>query len=332
MKPGGFRRKLLIGQKANTGGRINIAQICALLFMNDPQHSGRDMVREYLSYCRVEKGLAANSIESYGTDLARLTAWAAKNDLDLLHLTRQDLREWLIDLAGEHLSENSKRRLISAVRGFYKFLMFDGHVTKNPAEDLASPQKGVYLPRFLNRSEIETLLATPDTSTEMGLRDRAMLEIMYSSGLRVSETANLRLHDVDTDAGILTTTGKGSKTRRVPVGSHAVEWLRSYLALRRKKEKIGVDNIFVTAAGDAINRQTIYLAITGYAEQCGLTGVSPHTLRHSFATHLVQNNADIRSVQQMLGHADISTTQIYTHITNTQLRKNYDRFHPRSKS
>src|SRR5436309_544867 len=138
----------------------------------------RDLTREYLTYCRVEKGLAANSIESYGTDLSRLSEWSERNDLDLISLTRQDLREWLIDLGAEKLSENSKRRLISAVRAFYKFLMFEGHLKLNPAEDLVSPQKGVYLPRFLNQAEIELLLAAPDTSIESGLRDRAILELM----------------------------------------------------------------------------------------------------------------------------------------------------------
>ncbi len=290
----------------------------------------RNLIREYLSYCRVEKGLAANSIESYGTDLERLSSWAERNSLELITLTRQDLREWLIDLGAEKLSENSKRRLISAVRGFYKFLMFDGHVKKNPAEDLVSPQKGVYLPRFLNRSEIEILLAVPDTSTEIGLRDRAILELMYACGLRVSEVVNLPLNAIDLDMGILQCVGKGSKTRRIPVYSTALRWLESYLAFRRKKENIEINNMFVNTNGSPINRQSIYISITEYAAKCGLRGVSPHTLRHSFATHLVQNNADIRSVQQMLGHADISTTQIYTHITSTQLKRNYERFHPRS--
>lgn len=294
--------------------------------------SKRDLIREYLSYCRVEKGLSANSIESYANDLARLDSWADKNGEDLLVLTRTDLREWLIDLSAEKLSENSKRRLISAVRGFYKFLMFDGHIKNNPAEDLVAPQKGVYLPRFLNQSEIEMLLSVPDTSTEIGLRDRAILELMYASGLRVSEAANVRINDIDLDGGILTTTGKGSKTRRVPVGASAIEWIRSYLAVRRRKEDIEINNMFVNAAGSPIDRQVIYVSITQYAERCGLTGVSPHTLRHSFATHLIQNNADIRSVQQMLGHADISTTQIYTHITSAHLKKNYERFHPRSRA
>jgi len=291
----------------------------------------RDLIREYISYLRVEKGLAKNSLSAYAGDIARLAAWTSKNNLELEKLTRQDLREWLIDLAGEKLSENSKRRLISSVRGFYKFLMFEGHLATNPAEDLVSPQKGVYLPRFLNQTEIETLLGAPDVETAIGLRDRAILELMYSSGLRVSEAVNFKVREIDLDAGILTTTGKGSKTRRVPVGSSAVEWLRKYIAIRRKYENLEIENLFVTPAGRALTRQAIHSFIALYAKKCGFEGVSPHTLRHSFATHLVQNNADIRSVQQMLGHADISTTQIYTHITSTQLKKNYTRFHPRSK-
>jgi integrase/recombinase XerD len=291
----------------------------------------RDLIREYLSYLRVEKGLAKNSLESYERDLAKLRTWADKNGFDLLSLTRQDLREWLIDLGRTKLSENSKRRLISAMRGFYKFLMTDGHIKNNPAEDLDSPQKGFYLPKFLNQAEVETLLAAPDVSTESGLRDRAILELMYACGLRVSEAVNVKMQDIDLDSGILTTTGKGSKTRRVPVGSSAVEWLKSYLALRRKKEDIEIENLFVTPLGRPINRQIIYTFIKEYAEKCGLPDVSPHTLRHSFATHLIQNRADIRSVQQMLGHADISTTQIYTHMTDAHLRKSYERFHPRAK-
>jgi integrase/recombinase XerD len=291
----------------------------------------RDLITEYLSYLKVEKGLAANSLESYERDLAKLKSWADKNGFDLVKLARQDLREWLIDLGRTQLSENSKRRMISAMRGFYKFLMIDGHITKNPSDNLDSPQRGFYLPKFLNQQEINMLLFQPDVSTEIGLRDRAILELMYASGLRVSEAVNVKLSDLDLDLGILTTTGKGSKTRRVPVGSSAVEWLKSYLAIRRKKENIDIQNLFVTPLGRPINRQIIYNFIREYAEKCGLQGVSPHTLRHSFATHLIQNSADIRSVQQMLGHSDISTTQIYTHITDAHLKKSYDRFHPRSK-
>lgn len=292
----------------------------------------RDLIREYLSYLSVEKGLARNSLESYERDLSKLQAWAEKNNFDLVQLNRQDLREWMIDLGRSKLSENSKRRLISVLRGFYKFLCADGHITKNPAENLDAPQKGFYLPNFLNQADIESLLSAPDVSTETGLRDKAILELMYASGLRVSEVVTLQMKDVELDAGILTCKGKGSKTRRVPVGSSAVEWVKSYLALRRNKENIEVENLFVSPLGKPLNRQAIFLFIKEYAAKCGLEDVSPHTLRHSFATHLVQNRADIRSVQQMLGHADISTTQIYTHMTDAHLRKSYEKFHPRAKN
>ncbi len=292
----------------------------------------RDFVREYLLYLQVEKGLAKNSLESYSRDLSRLKTWAEKNEFELLKLTRKDLREWLIDLAGENLSENSKRRMVSALRGFYKFLMFDGHIQKNPAEDLDAPQKGFYLPKFLNQTEIENLLLVPDVSGEIGLRDRAILELMYACGLRVSEVVDLRVSDVELDLGILTCKGKGSKTRKIPIGKSAVEWVKSYLAARNKKEKVAVQNLFLTVSGKPINRHIVFLFVKEYAEKLGLHDVSPHTLRHSFATHLVQNSADIRSVQQMLGHADISTTQIYTHITDAHLRKTYEKFHPRAKA
>lgn len=291
----------------------------------------RDLIREYISYIRVEKGLVRNSLEAYERDLRKLEAWTTKNGLALMTLTRLELREWLMDLSRARISENSKRRLISAIRGFYKFLMTDGHVDKSPAEDLDTPQKSLYLPRFLNQSEIDQLLATPDVSTETGLRDRAILELMYACGLRVSEAVNLQLKDLDLDGGILTTTGKGSKTRRVPIGTSAVEWVKSYLVHRRKHENIEVGNLFITPLGRPLNRQQIHAFVKEYAEKCGFQGVSPHTLRHSFATHLIQNRADIRSVQQMLGHADISTTQIYTHITDAHLKKAYENFHPRSK-
>jgi len=292
----------------------------------------RNLIGEYLSYLKVERGLSANSIEAYERDLRRLSAWTSKNGLELISLTRLELREWLIDLSRGELSESSKRRLVSSIRGFYKFLMIDGHIKISPAEDIAAPQKGFYLPKFLNQTDVEMLLLQPDVSTETGLRDRAILELMYSSGLRVSEAVNLQIRDLDLDTGVLTCIGKGSKTRRVPIGTSAVEWLKSYLVLRRKQENIDVGNLFVSPLGKPLTRQLIHSSIKSYGDACGLEGVSPHTLRHSFATHLVQNRADIRSVQQMLGHADISTTQIYTHITDAHLKKAYEDFHPRSRT
>lgn len=290
----------------------------------------RDFVREYLLYVQVEKGLSKNSCESYRRDLSDLKSWCDKNGVDLISLTRRDLRDWLTDLAVRRLSENTRRRMVSAVRGFYKFLNFDGHIERNPAEELDTPQKGRYLPRFLNQNEIDELLKAPDTSTEDGLRDRALLELMYASGLRVSEAAGLSVSDVEIDAGVLTCRGKGSKTRRVPVGKSAIEWVRTYLAARRKSDNPGSDRLFVARSGRPLSRQAIFTIIKTYAIRSGLGDVSPHTLRHSFATHLVQNQADVRSVQQMLGHADISTTQIYTHITDSHLRKSYEKFHPRA--
>ncbi len=291
----------------------------------------RDLVKEYLSYLQVEKGLSRNSWASYQRDLSKLVKWSEKNSFEIVTLTRQDLREFLMDLSRENLSPTSINRLISAIRGFYKFLMFDRHIIKNPAEDLQSQQTTAYLPKFLNQDEIEKLLGVPDVSGEIGLRDRAILETMYACGLRVSEVCTLQISDIELDAGILTCKGKGNKTRKVPMGKSAVEWLKSYLPIRRRKENIEIQNLFVSTLGRPISRQDIFNLVKEYGIKIGRDDISPHTLRHTFATHLVQNSADIRSVQQMLGHADISTTQIYTHITNQQLRKTYEKFHPRAK-
>ena len=299
--------------------------------MSDEFLNKRDLMREYLLFLQVEKGLAKNSVESYARDLAKLENWMTKNNFDLLQLTRKDLREFLIDLSSEKLSPNSVSRIISALRGFYKFLAFDKHIEKNPAEDLIAPQKGFYLPKFLNQTEIERILLIPDVSQESGLRNRAILETMYACGLRVSEVCDLKISDAELDAGILTCKGKGGKTRKVPLGKSAVEWLKGYLILRRKKENIEINNLFVSSLGKPISRQEIFLMVKECGAKIGREDVSPHTLRHSFATHLIQNSADVRSVQQMLGHADISTTQIYTHITDAHLRKTYEKFHPRAR-
>lgn len=295
--------------------------------MNEKQ---RDFVREYLIYLRVEKGLARNSWESYERDLARLQEWTARNDFDLLEITRQDLRKWIKSLSQEGLNPTSIGRMISAARGFYKFLSLDAHIIKNPAEDLVAPQKGFYLPRFLTEPEIEVLFAVPNIETETGLRDRALLEVLYASGLRVSESINLKVNDVDLDAGILNAHGKGSKERRVPLGRSAVDWLIKYLAVRTRNENLRNSLLFVSKLGNALTRQTVYLLVQNCAEKSGFENVSPHTLRHSFATHLMQRGADSRSVQAMLGHSDISTTQIYTHLTDNHLKMTYDEHHPRS--
>ncbi|HQZ83050.1 MAG TPA: site-specific tyrosine recombinase [Pyrinomonadaceae bacterium] len=290
----------------------------------------RDHIREYISYLKAEKGLAKNSVEAYTRDLAKLAAWCEKVGIETLELDERDLREWMTDLAIEKLTETSRRRYLSSIRGFFKFLAMEGHISKDPTANLMAAGKTFYLPRFLNSAEIEKLLSAPDVETKTGLRDRAIFEVMYACGLRVSELANLKLGELDLESGILTTTGKGSKTRKVPIGGSAIAWLRRYFSVRKAEDR--VEEAFLGERGRPLDRHAIHRIIKEYAAKCGFDGVSAHTLRHSFATHLVQNDADIRSVQMMLGHADISTTQIYTHVTSKQLKKNYERFHPRAAS
>jgi integrase/recombinase XerD len=291
----------------------------------------RDLVKEYLTYIQVEKGLARHTLESYRRDLARLERWTSKNGRQIAELTRPDLRKWIAQLSREGLAPSSVARAVSAVRGFFRFLMLDGHIKHHPAEDLDTPQKFSYLPRFLTEEEIDRLFSAPDVSTEEGIRDRAMLELMYAAGLRVSELVSLKQAEVDIHGGIVSCHGKGSKERRVPVGKSAIHWLQQYNALKAAYGKAVYPNLFLSR-GKPLTRQFAWATIKRYAESIGLQNVSPHTLRHSFATHLLQHGADSRSVQALLGHSDISTTQIYTHITDRHLRTAYDNHHPRARA
>ena len=291
----------------------------------------RDLVREFLSYMQVEKGLARNSLESYGRDLGRLKEWADARGKEVESLTRADLRAWIADLSREGLSPASVSRAVSAARGLFRFLMLDGHIKKHPAEDLSTPQLNAYLPRFLSEEEMERLLSAPDTSTDEGVRDRAMLEVMYAAGLRVSELVGLKRTDVNLDAGLVACHGKGSKERRVPIGKSATHWLQQYANVRARSGKGTNPNLFLNSLGAPLTRNFAWAMIKRYSAQAGLDHVSPHTLRHSFATHLLQRGADSRSVQALLGHSDISTTQIYTHITDLHLRSAYNRHHPRAR-
>ena len=291
----------------------------------------RDFVKEFLTYLQVEKGLARLSLESYRRDLDRLQTWANKNGKQIAALTRADLRKWIANLSREGLAPTSIARAVSATRGFFKFLMLDGHIKTHPAEDLDTPQRFSYLPKFLTEDEINRLLAAPDVSTEEGIRDRAVLEIMYATGLRVSELVGLKQNDIDLLAGLVVCHGKGNKERRVPLGKSAIHWLQQYATVKAGYGKQSSPNVFLHR-GRPFTRQIAWSMIKGHAEKAGIKNVSPHTLRHSFATHLLQHGADSRSVQALLGHSDISTTQIYTHITNVHLRSAYDRHHPRARS
>ena len=292
----------------------------------------RDLIREYLSFLQVEKGLSKNSVESYRRDLARLRAEAERGGRGPEALGKEELTQFVMGMTREGLSPRSVSRALSAARGFYRFLLLDGHIKADPTAEVCAPQGGQKLPRFLTQEEVERLIGAPDTSSPEGVRDRALVELLYATGLRVSELVALTTASVNVDAGVLFCTGKGSKQRRVPVGRSAVEWLRRYEAARRAllagRES---QRLFVGYLGAPLTRQAVWALLKRYAARARIRGVTPHVLRHSFATHLLEHGADTRSVQAMLGHRDLATTQIYTHVTGERLRSVYERHHPRAK-
>lgn len=293
--------------------------------------SHRNLIKEFLSYIQVEKGLARLTLESYHRDLTRLDRWASKTGKPLQDLDRHDLRKWIASLSREGLAPASIGRAVSAVRGFYRFLMLDGLIKSHPAEDLDTPQRLAYLPKFLTEDQINRLFAAPDISTGEGVRDRALMELMYAAGLRVSELVTLKQEDLDLHAGLVFCHGKGSKERRVPIGKSAIHWIQQYSSVKAGYGESPVKNFFLHR-GKPMTRHYARELIKRHAAKAGVPDISPHTLRHSFATHLLQHGADSRSVQALLGHSDISTTQIYTHITDRQLRSAYDRHHPRARA
>ncbi|MFN7949616.1 MAG: site-specific tyrosine recombinase XerD [Blastocatellia bacterium] len=294
--------------------------------MND-----RQVLQEFFSYCRVEKGLSANTLGAYENDLRRLAEFALKQEKELLTLDRADLLTVVRQMKDDGLNERSITRFISAVRGLYKYLQREGLIKKDPAEHLEARKAWQTLPVFLSLEQVNELLAQADVETETGLRDRAMLELMYATGLRVSELVMLKLADIEWEAGYLNCFGKGSKQRRVPMGRSALDWLTRYMPVRmRLLNGASSHLLFVEKGGRQVTRQKFWKIVTDYARLAGLPNVTPHTLRHSFATVLLEHGADLRSVQLMLGHSDISTTQIYTHVTDERLRKSYRKFHPRA--
>jgi integrase/recombinase XerD len=288
-------------------------------------------IEAFLSFLRVERGLAANTLESYRRDLGQLLAVAQAREKELLTLDRGDLLEIFRRLKDEGQSEASICRLVSAARGFYKFARVEGLTKQDPTAYLGARKSWQTLPRFLSRSEIEALLSQPDLSQGAGVRDRAMLEVLYATGVRVSELISLKLGDVEWEPGFLNVFGKGSKQRRVPLGRAAIEHLKRYLPVRQKMlDGKTSQALFIEQGGGEISRQRLWKLVKHYAILAQIGDVTPHTLRHSFATVLLENGADLRSVQMMLGHSDVSTTQIYTHVTDERLRMCYRKFHPRS--
>ena len=276
--------------------------------------------------------MSINTLRSYGHDLRELQEWAKTFGKTLNELEEREISDWTMHFGRGKLQPKSVARKISTTRGFYKFLLRDGLIKVDPTANINNPQATHNLPKFLTEAEVEVLLNAPDINTLKGIRDRAILELLYATGLRVSELIDLEVNNVNLDRGVLSCDGKGGKQRIIPLGRSAINWLKKYDSVR--SHLMGgqiTDKFLIKGKGRGISRQAVWKMISKYSLLIGLDGVSPHILRHSFATHLVQRGADSRSVQSLLGHSDIGTTQIYTHVTNTHLRTAFDVFHPRAK-
>ena len=293
----------------------------------------------YLRHLQAVRRVSPNTLEGYARDLRALDAFAARRGTAPRDLDRGALETWVGEQMRAGRAPSSVARGIAAVRGFYRFLIMDGRTTADPASELRAPRAFKALPKYLSLEEVDRLLAAPDTTTPAGLRDRAMIEVLYATGLRVSELVSLRPQDVRADSSYLTCTGKGGKERIVPVGEAAKTWLARYLADARPallagKSRTARDRtaptLFVSTRGGRMSRSGFWRVLGAWGRKAGLrAGLSPHVVRHSFATHLLERGADLRAIQMMLGHADLSTTQIYTHVLEARLRTVYDRFHPR---
>lgn len=288
----------------------------------------------FLTHVKVEKGLASNTVAAYHRDLAKFNAFAQKRKLALEAVTRDDLVDLLAGLYRQKLESKSVARHLVSLRNFFRFAQIHELIVADPSVTLESPKIRRSLPGYLRLEEVERLLAQPDAKTALGLRDRAMLEVLYSAGLRVSELIGMRVTDLDTKVGCVRCIGKGDKERIVPVGKKALSMVERYLRDARPKlirKAPSSPTLFVNRRGVALSRVGVWKILSAYGRRAGLRDpLTPHTLRHSFATHLLERGADLRSVQLMLGHADISTTQIYTHVVEERLKQIYKAHHPRA--
>jgi integrase/recombinase XerD len=295
--------------------------------------TGDRLLASFLRYLTVERGLSPNTLEAYGRDLKRFEESLRGGRITLRNARRQDLLTHVRSLRTAGLSPKSVARAINSLRMLYRFLLAEGEVRSDPTADLDVPRTWKSLPRFLTFQEVDQLLSAPDPARPLGVRDLAMLEVLYATGIRVSELISLRLEDLNLEVGYLSCMGKGSKERIVPLGRKAIERLHPYLrevrpALLKRGES---QFLFTNRNGSKMSRQGFWKILKGYGAAAGIPRrLSPHVLRHSFATHLLEHGADLRSVQMMLGHADISTTQIYTHVNRERLRRIYHDFHPRA--
>ena len=298
----------------------------------DPRRGGEPL-QAWLDHLRVERGLAETTLVAYEHDLRRLAEDAAGRGLTLLELGQAEIADFVASLRRRGLSPRSQARQVHAMRGFFRFAVREGFKERDPMENLRPPRSFRPLPRCLTAGQVEALLAAPAVATPVGLRDRAILEVMYATGLRASEVTSLRAANVDMELGLVRVFGKGRKERLVPLGRQARRWIREYLARSRRRLSRGreLPQLFLSERGRPLSAMGLWGVVRRHAVSAGVARVlTPHVLRHSFASHLLEHGADLRALQAMLGHADISTTQIYTHVSRERLRRVYDKFHPRA--
>jgi integrase/recombinase XerD len=296
------------------------------------------MIDAYLEHLRVERRLADHTLESYARDLRALAEFAAGAGTRIEGLDRHALEAFVRQLMAGGLAPRSVARSVAAIRGYYRYLVLDRRLEKSPADDLTPPRAWPALPKHLAIEDVDRLIAQPDVATPFGLRDRAMIELLYATGMRVSELIGVRAADLHLDDAYLTCIGKGNKERIIPIGDEAAAWIRRYqrdgrpaLAAHARPPRRPDARLFLNVRGGALTRVGFWKLLSAHGRAAGIrAAISPHVLRHSFATHLLERGADLRAIQMMLGHADLSTTQIYTHVLEARLRAVYDRFHPRA--
>lgn len=295
------------------------------------KNSLENEIKIFLEYLTVEMGLAQNTRDSYGRDLRLFAMWVKK---PLEDVTKEDLTRYLKMLKLEHYAPTSLSRKLAALKSFFRFVTGEGMLAEDPSEVVEAGSRGAMLPKVLSLEEVKQLFDAPDLTQKEGIRDRAMLEVMYATGMRVSELLGLTVNRVNLQTHYVIAFGKGSKERLVPMGKYAVHYLKKYLdEVRPKlvKSERPTDLLFLTIRGSGMTRQRFWQIIKGYGQKAGISKpLTPHILRHSFATHMLNDGADLRTVQELLGHADISTTQIYTHLTDSRLKAVFDKSHPRA--
>jgi len=290
------------------------------------------LIDSYLDSIWMEKGLSRNSLESYGRDLSNFAKWLDPQGIRLLAVVRQNLQIFLSHRFEQGLSARTTARQLSCLRGFYRHFLREKKIQVDPTALVDNPKLGRPLPKSLSEDDIEILLATPNVEDILGLRDRTMLEVLYASGLRITELISLRLHEINLRQGAVRVFGKGSKERLVPLGEEATSWLDRYLKCSRPMllNQVQSDVLFVSTRAQQMTRQTFWHRLKRHAKDAGIDkSISPHTLRHAFATHLLNHGADLRVVQLLLGHSDLSTTQIYTHVANSRMKALHAEHHPR---